>query len=116
MATVDGQPYALEVNTTPGMSCDSNFVAGAGLCGLSHIDVVRAVLHGMAALRMVLLAYGRDAPPVTELLKLGVKHNALTERGWLQAGIADVPLSRMAASYSGRAIAFTPLVTGRTAQ
>lgn len=145
---------------------------------------------GMAALRMILLAYGREAPALTELLKLGVKHEALTPRGWLHAGIADlatsfgvpgraepiaaedlvarltdapliisvteqfpddgrkgghlviargyeegpdpavlirdpsawgqthdrVPLSRMAASYSGRAIAFAPLITGRTAQ
>lgn len=44
----------------------------------------------MAALRMILLAYDREAPSVTELLKLGVKHNALTERGWLHAGIADL--------------------------
>ncbi|WP_196455008.1 C39 family peptidase [Planomonospora sp. ID82291] len=45
---------------------------------------------GMAALRMILLAYGRDAPSVTELLKLGVKHEALTERGWLHSGIAEM--------------------------
>lgn len=45
---------------------------------------------GMAALRMVLLAYGREAPTVTELLKLGVKHEALREKGWLHAGIADL--------------------------
>lgn len=145
---------------------------------------------GMAALRMILLAYGREAPSVTELLKLGVKHEALTDRGWLHAGIADlatgfevpgraepvtaedllvrladaplivsvteqfpddgrkgghlviargyrdgqdpdilirdpsawgqshdrVPLSRLAASYTGRAITFAPLTAGRTAQ
>jgi hypothetical protein len=145
---------------------------------------------GMAALRMILLAYGREAPSVTELLKLGVKHEALTERGWLHAGIADlatgfevpgraepvaagdllvrladaplivsvteqfpddgrkgghlviargyrdgqdpdilirdpsawgqshdrVPLSRLAVSYTGRAITFAPLTAGRTAQ
>ncbi len=144
---------------------------------------------GMAALRMILLAYGREAPSVTELLKLGVEQAALTDRGWLHAGIvglaagfgvpgraepvavaglsgrlADapliisvtegfpddgraggqlviargyeegpdpvilirdpsawgqthdgVPLSRVAASYSGRAITFAPLATGRTA-
>ncbi|MGW8800692.1 hypothetical protein ACWGN9_26990 [Streptomyces sp. NPDC055775] len=35
---------------------------------------------GMAALRMILLAYDREAPSVTELLKLGVKHEALTDR------------------------------------
>ncbi|WP_196455268.1 hypothetical protein [Planomonospora sp. ID82291] len=44
----------------------------------------------MAALRMILLSYGREAPSVTELLKLGVKQNALTERGWLHAGIAEM--------------------------
>ncbi|MGR8012216.1 cysteine peptidase family C39 domain-containing protein [Streptomyces hypolithicus] len=145
---------------------------------------------GMAALRMILLAYGRQAPSVTELLKLGVKHEALTDRGWLHAGIADlaggfevpshaepvaagdllvrltdapliisiteqfpddgrkgghlviargyedgadpdilirdpsawgqthdrVPLSRLTASYTGRAITFAPLTAGRTAQ
>ncbi|MFI6685401.1 ATP-grasp domain-containing protein [Streptomyces sp. NPDC050485] len=37
--------YALEVNTTPGMSWCSNFVTGAGLCGLTHSDVVLAMLH-----------------------------------------------------------------------
>ncbi|WP_127359079.1 C39 family peptidase [Actinacidiphila soli] len=145
---------------------------------------------GMAALRMILLAYGREAPSVTELLKLGVKHEALTNRGWLHAGIADlatgfgvpgraepvaagnlldaladapvivsvteqfpddgrkgghlviargytdgtdpdilirdpsawgqshdrVPLSRLSASYTGRAITFAPCTAGRTAQ
>ncbi|PZG31053.1 hypothetical protein C1I98_30460 [Spongiactinospora gelatinilytica] len=45
---------------------------------------------GMAALRMILLAYGKDAPTLTELVKLGVKHGALVERGWLHAGIADL--------------------------
>jgi hypothetical protein len=143
---------------------------------------------GMAALRMILLAYGREAPTVTELLKLAVKHQVLTPRGALHAGIADlaagfgvrgraepvaagdlvvhlvdapliisvteqfpddgrtgghlviargyeegpdpvilirdpsgwgqthdrVPLSRLAASYSGRAITFPPLTIGRT--
>jgi hypothetical protein len=143
---------------------------------------------GMAALRMILLAYGREAPTVTELLKLAVKHEVLTPRGALHAGIADlaagfgipsraealaagdlvgrlvdapliisvteqfpddgrtgghlviargyenepepvilirdpsgwgqthdrVPLSRVVASYSGRAITFAPLATGRT--
>ncbi|MET4644584.1 hypothetical protein ABID95_004333 [Streptomyces atratus] len=145
---------------------------------------------GMAALRMILLAYGREAPSVTELLKLGVKHEALTDRGWIHAGIADlaggfevpgraepvgagdllsaladapviisvteqfpddgrkgghlviargytdgtdpdilirdpsawgqthdrVRLSRLVASYTGRAITFVPLTAGRTAQ
>ncbi len=45
MVTPDGQPYALEVNTTPGMSRDSNFVTGAALCGFVHSDVVLAMLH-----------------------------------------------------------------------
>jgi len=144
---------------------------------------------GMAALRMILLAYGHQAPTVTELLQLGVKHEALSDRGWLHAGIASlaasfgvpgraepvaagdlpsaltdapliisvteqfpddgrkgghliiargyedgtdpdilirdpsawgqthdrIPLSRLAASYTGRAITFTPLPAGRTA-
>lgn len=45
---------------------------------------------GMAALRMILLAYGYETPTVTELVKLGVKEDALTDRGWLHAGIADL--------------------------
>ncbi|MEV6653912.1 ATP-grasp domain-containing protein [Streptomyces sp. NPDC051219] len=45
MVTTDGKVYALEVNTTPGMSRESNFVTGAALCSLSHTDVVRALLH-----------------------------------------------------------------------
>ncbi|WNO69405.1 hypothetical protein OG830_39675 [Streptomyces sp. NBC_00121] len=45
MVTSDGQVYALEVNTTPGMSRESNYVTGAALCGLSHTDVFRAFLH-----------------------------------------------------------------------
>ena len=43
---------------------------------------------GMAALRMILLTYGRPAPPLTELVALGVREGALTGRGWLHAGIA----------------------------
>ena len=43
---------------------------------------------GMAALRMILLAYHRPAPPLTELVALGVREGALTDRGWLHAGIA----------------------------
>lgn len=43
--TKDGQLYALEVNTTPGMSRDSNFVVGAAMLGLTHTDVVVAMLH-----------------------------------------------------------------------
>ncbi|MCX4461522.1 C39 family peptidase [Streptomyces sp. NBC_01728] len=142
--------------------------------------------HSIAGL--VMLAYGREALSVTELLKLGVKHEALTDRGWLHAGLADlatsygvpgraepvaardlidrladapviisvteqfpddgrkgghlviargyedgtdpdflirdpsawgqsharVPLSRLSASYTGRAITFAPLTAGRT--
>ena len=41
---------------------------------------------GLASLRMILLAYGREAPTVTELLKLAVKHEVLTPRGALHAG------------------------------
>ncbi|GAA0436646.1 D-alanine--D-alanine ligase family protein [Streptomyces luteireticuli] len=41
----DGHVYALEVNTNPGMSKDSNFAVGAALCGFSHTDVVLAMLH-----------------------------------------------------------------------
>ncbi|HUY49495.1 MAG TPA: hypothetical protein VMV92_27850 [Streptosporangiaceae bacterium] len=43
---------------------------------------------GMAALRMILLAYLGEAPPLTELVKTGVRDGALTGRGWLHAGIA----------------------------
>jgi hypothetical protein len=43
---------------------------------------------GMAALRMIMLAYLGDAPPLTELVKTGVRDGALTGRGWLHAGIA----------------------------
>jgi hypothetical protein len=43
---------------------------------------------GMAALRMILLAYLGDAPPLTELLKLGVREGAHCDRGWIHAGIA----------------------------
>ncbi|MFE6098988.1 ATP-grasp domain-containing protein [Streptomyces laurentii] len=41
----DGEPYALEVNSTPGMSRDSNFAVGAAMVGLTHTDVVLAMLH-----------------------------------------------------------------------
>src|ERR1019366_9324114 len=43
---------------------------------------------GMAALRMILLAYRRAAPSLTELVTLGVQQGAMTNRGWLHAGIA----------------------------
>lgn len=45
MVTEGGEVYALEVNTTPGLSAGSNFAVGAGLTGLDHGDVVRAILH-----------------------------------------------------------------------
>jgi len=40
--------YALEVNPTPGMSRDSNFATGAAMCGITHEDTVRALLHEAA--------------------------------------------------------------------
>ncbi|MFG2584499.1 D-alanine--D-alanine ligase family protein [Streptomyces malaysiensis] len=43
--TEDSGPYVLEVNTTPGMSRDSNFAVGAAMVGLTHTDVVLAMLH-----------------------------------------------------------------------
>ncbi|OAH16376.1 D-alanine--D-alanine ligase family protein [Streptomyces jeddahensis] len=45
IVTADGEPYVLEVNSTPGMSRDSNFVVGAAMVGLTHTDVVLAMLH-----------------------------------------------------------------------
>jgi hypothetical protein len=44
---------------------------------------------GMAALRMILLAYHCPAPPLTELVALGVAEGALTGRGWLHARLAE---------------------------
>lgn len=41
----DGTAFALEVNTTPGMSHASNFVTGARLLGLSEADLVTAILR-----------------------------------------------------------------------
>ncbi|MER6492881.1 D-alanine--D-alanine ligase family protein [Streptomyces griseorubiginosus] len=43
--TEDDDPYVLEVNSTPGMSRDSNFAVGAAMVGLTHTDVVLAMLH-----------------------------------------------------------------------
>lgn len=45
---------------------------------------------GLASLRMILLAYRREAPTVTELLELAVKNEVLTPRGALHAGIANL--------------------------
>lgn len=48
---------------------------------------------GVAALRMILLAYGRETPSVTELLELGIKREALGDRGWIHIGLADMAAS-----------------------
>ena len=61
---------------------------------------------GMAALRRILLAYLGAAPPLTELVKAGVDAGALTGRGWLHAGIAQ-----MAGSYGIPASAEAVTVT-----
>ncbi|MGW1558274.1 D-alanine--D-alanine ligase family protein [Streptomyces sp. NPDC002144] len=45
IVTEDGDAFVLEVNTTPGMSRDSNFAVGAAMVGLTHTDVVLAMLH-----------------------------------------------------------------------
>ncbi|WP_236246432.1 C39 family peptidase [Streptomyces sp. CC210A] len=45
---------------------------------------------GLASLKAILLAYGCEAPTVTELLKLAVKHEILTPRGALHAGVANL--------------------------
>jgi D-alanine-D-alanine ligase len=41
----DGTVAALEVNTTPGMSYESNYITAAGLLGFGHADVVIAMLR-----------------------------------------------------------------------
>jgi Peptidase C39 family len=48
---------------------------------------------GMAALRMILLAYLGEAPPLTELILAGVRADALSDRGWVHAGIARLAAS-----------------------
>ena len=45
IAADDGTVTALEVNTTPGMSYESNFVTAAGLMGLRHADIVIAMVR-----------------------------------------------------------------------
>ncbi|EMF01272.1 ATP-grasp domain-containing protein [Streptomyces mobaraensis NBRC 13819 = DSM 40847] len=45
IVTDDGGAYVLEVNSTPGMSRDSNFAVGAAMVGLTHTDCVLAMLH-----------------------------------------------------------------------
>lgn len=49
---------------------------------------------GIACLRMLLLAYDKPAPSVTELLKVAVKADALSERGWIHAGLAALATER----------------------
>jgi D-alanine-D-alanine ligase len=62
IAADDGGVLALEVNTTPGLSYESNFVTAAGLCGLRHADVVVAILREALARRRY------DAPlPLPEI-------------------------------------------------
>ena len=45
IVTGPGEVFALELNTIPGMSWDSNFLTAAGLCGLRPADVVAAILR-----------------------------------------------------------------------
>ncbi|MFH8560800.1 ATP-grasp domain-containing protein [Streptomyces sp. NPDC017988] len=45
IVTEEGDAYVLEVNSTPGMSRDNNFVVGAAMVGLTHTDCVLAMLH-----------------------------------------------------------------------
>jgi D-alanine-D-alanine ligase len=52
----DGTVYALEVNTTPGMSEGSNFVTGASLLGLQQADLATVIL------REALVRVRYDAP------------------------------------------------------
>jgi hypothetical protein len=49
---------------------------------------------GAAALRMILLACGQPAPPLTELVKAGVASGAYAGKlGWLHAALADMATS-----------------------
>ena len=45
---------------------------------------------GMASLRMILLAFGQDAPSLTELVRAGVAMGAFSERGLLHASVAEL--------------------------
>jgi hypothetical protein len=67
---------------------------------------------GMAALRMILLAYLGDAPPLTELVKTGVREGVLTSRGWLHSGIARMhhlrPDARKSRSHPDWAVRHVP--------
>jgi len=72
IATVDGTVAALEVNTTPGMSYESNFITAAGLLGLGHADVV------IAMLREALTRPRYDAPlPVPDFTGRAIQHSSL---------------------------------------
>jgi D-alanine-D-alanine ligase len=69
IAAEDGTVAALEVNTTPGMSYESNFITAASLLGLSHADVV------IAMLREALTRPRYDAPlPVPDFTDRLVQH------------------------------------------
>jgi hypothetical protein len=154
-----GEVFALEMNTTPGMSYDSNFITAAGLCGLRAADAVAAILHE------ALTRPRYDAPlPVPaftarpgresahrarrpgRMVRPGLRHGrAADDPAGLRparaaadrAGSARrpgrsnpdiifrdpsswgqtcdrVPLSRLAASYTGRCITFAPLLTPAT--
>lgn len=48
---------------------------------------------GMASLRMILLAFGQDAPSLTELVKAGVAIGAFSELGLLHASLAELAAS-----------------------
>ena len=72
---------------------------------LGDIDEWSDRACGMAALRMILLARDIPAPSLTRLLLLGTACGALTGRGWLHAGIADVAASL---GLPGRAEAIAP--------
>jgi ABC-type bacteriocin/lantibiotic exporter with double-glycine peptidase domain len=61
-----------------------------GGCDLGDVAEWSDRACGMAALRMILLAHHRPAPPLTELLKLGMRQGALSERGWLHTEIASL--------------------------
>ncbi len=70
IAADDGTVAALEVNTTPGMSYESNFITAAGLLGLGHADVV------IAMLREALTRPRYDAPlPVPDFTDRAVQHS-----------------------------------------
>lgn len=70
IAAEDGTVSALEVNTTPGMSYESNFITAASLLGLGHADVV------IAMLREALTRPRYDAPlPVPDFTDRAVQHS-----------------------------------------